>query len=77
MGLTLEGTVFCLDPLDSRCWRHEWVILTCLICLFTYMSFIILRQLLYLCQYIFEYLNVFRSVEVTISLLSVLIYLLF
>lgn len=23
MGLTLEGTVFCLDPLDSRCWCQE------------------------------------------------------
>lgn len=23
MGLTLEGTVFSLDPLDSRCWCQE------------------------------------------------------
>jgi hypothetical protein len=28
MGLTLEGTVFCLDPLDSRCWCQEQESLT-------------------------------------------------
>lgn len=34
MGLTLEGTVFSLDPLDSRCWCQGhalcYILLTCL-----------------------------------------------
>lgn len=28
MGLTLEGTVFSLDPLDSRCWCQEDALLS-------------------------------------------------
>lgn len=42
-----------------------------LVCLYTYISFIISRQLLYLRQYIFEYLNVFKSIEVKASSFTV------
>lgn len=56
MGLTLEGTVFGLDPLDSRCWCQEQEILIHVkFLLYTYLSFIItVWQIWYTCQYIFE-----------------------
>ena len=59
MGLTLEGTVFCLDPLDSRCWCQEQEIQICVqFVWYAYTSFLItFWQVVYVCQYIFEDLN--------------------
>lgn len=74
MGLTLEGTVFCLDPLDSRCWCQEQEIQICVkFVVYAYTSLLItLWQVVYVCQYIFEDLNFLQIILVKCP--SLLIY---